>query len=144
MYLHHQALFHYGEDIELATRFTRIAESLISGHRNEHTLRAKLSNCICSITSFVEPSQALTERCLKGYNSARIVGDIDSAMLSSLLYCLTYIYCLPDLVSAQKKVEHFLHLSVSSICIRIHQLQLAFLTFFLPTQTRSSTGDYAG
>lgn len=126
MYLLHQALFHYGEDIELATRFTRIAESLICGHRKEHTLRAKLSNCICSITSFVEPSQVLIERCLKGYNSARIVGDIDSAMLSSLLFCLTYIYCVPDLVSAQKKVEYFWQQSVSSICILLHQLQSRF------------------
>ena len=108
-------MFHYGEDIELATRFTRIAESLIIGHSNEHKLRAKLSNCICSITAFVEPSQALTERCLKGYNSAQIVGDIDKAMLSSSVYCLTYIYCIPDLVGAQKKIEYFLHQSVSSL-----------------------------
>jgi hypothetical protein len=111
--MQYQAMFHYGEDIELATRFTRIAESLINGHPNENKLRANLSNCICSITAFVEPSQALTERSLKGYNSAQIVGDVDKAMLSSLLYCLAYIYCVPDLVGAQKKMIYFLHQNVS-------------------------------
>ena len=106
------AIFHYGEDIEMATRLTRIAESLISGHPNEHELRAKLSGCICSVTSFVEPSQALIERCLMNYNSAQIIGDVDNAMLSSLYYCLTYIYCLSDLAGAQIKMRYFLQQSV--------------------------------
>lgn len=106
------AIFHYGEDIEMATRLTRIAESLISGHPNEHALRAKLSGCICSVTSFVEPSQALIERSLMNYNSAQIIGDVDNAMLSSLYYCLTYIYCLSDLASAQIKMRYVLQQSV--------------------------------
>lgn len=106
------AIFHYGEDIEMATRLTRIAESLINDHPNEHALRAKLSGCICSVTSFVEPSQALIERSLMNYNSAQIIGDVDNAMLSSLYYCLTYIYCLSDLAGAQIKMRYFLQQSV--------------------------------
>ena len=141
LFLHCQAMVLYGEDIELATRLVRIAESLISGHPNEHTLRARLSTCICSVTSFVEPSQALIERSLNGFKSAQIVGDVDRAMLSSLVYCLTYIYCIPDLVGAQRKMEYFLQQSVRYICICFHRIHSLFSCCFLQSQSRLSTDE---
>ena len=106
----------------------RIAEFLISGHPNEHTLLAKLTLFICTITTYVEPFQASYERLLKGYNSAQIVGDIDSAMASGLHSCIVRIYCFPDLSSVQGNVIYFFHQSVSITCIR----------FFLPNTAHLS------
>jgi len=119
LYLQREALFLYGEDSELATRFMRIAEFLISGHPKRHALLANLTPFICTVTAKVEPFQALNERFLKGYNSAQIVGDIDGAMASGLSYCIANIYCFPDdLLSVQGKVMYFFHRSVSITCIR--------------------------
>ncbi|KAL7548648.1 hypothetical protein ACHAWF_011915 [Thalassiosira exigua] len=37
------SLMHYSNDVQLASRIARIAESLISGHFNEHSLRARFT-----------------------------------------------------------------------------------------------------
>jgi len=49
-----------------------------------------------------------------GYNSAKIVGDIDNTLLYGLIYCLAFIICIPDLSDLQRKLINFLHQMVRS------------------------------
>jgi hypothetical protein len=138
----HKALFHYGGDTELATRLIRIAESLISIHPNEHTLLAKSNFFICAVTALVEPFHASHQRCLKGYNSAQVVGDVDSAMNLSLNSCVACIYSIPDLVSAQRDVTYFFHQHVSITCICFVSPNTTLLSHTISANlTRVSTGD---
>ena len=140
--LQHKALFHYGGDTELATRLIRIAESLISGHPNEHTLLAQSNLFICAVTALVEPIHALPQRFLKGYNSAQVVGDVDSAMTLSFNSCVVYIYGIPDLVSAQRNVTYFFHQHVSITCICFVSPNTTLLSHTISANlTRVSTGD---
>ena len=104
----------YGEDIELATRFARIAESLINGHPQEHTLLAKLTHIIASTTVFVEPFQAAIDRFLKALNSSIIVGDFDNAVMLSVLHCLVCILVVPNLENAPRVLEYFVSQNVSA------------------------------
>jgi hypothetical protein len=137
-----KALLIYAEDAELATRFIRIAESLINGHPNEHALSAKLTIVICAVTLFIEPFQALPERLLKGCNSAQIVGDVDNAMMLSYHKCIACIYFIPDLLSGQRDVVYFFRQSVRITCICFAQSNTAHcLTTFPPISSRLSSGE---
>mmetsp|Transcript_26892 Transcript_26892/g.57652 ORF Transcript_26892/g.57652 Transcript_26892/m.57652 type:complete len:1336 (+) Transcript_26892:116-4123(+) len=102
------ALLHYSDDIQLASRIGRIAESLISGNLNEHSLRARLTQMSCSAKVFGEPFQATADFCLKGYNSANIVGDVDNAMLCSMLYCIAFFFSISDAVGLQRNMISFM------------------------------------
>lgn len=110
----------YGEDIALATRFARIAESLIKGHPQEHTLLAKLTHIIATTTILVEPFQAVMDKFIKAFNSSLIVGDLDSAAVMSVLYCLVCIYVVPNLENTPRILEYFVSQNVrANICIYI-------------------------
>ena len=63
-----KALLIYSDDvdIQLASRIGRIAESLISEHRNEHSLRARSSLFLGTLKAYVEPFQAGAEHCRNG------------------------------------------------------------------------------
>jgi len=102
-----QALLHYSDDIQLASRIGRIAESLIIGNINEHSLRAKLTLMTGTVKSFVEPLQAVVDHLLKGYNSAKIVGDVDNAVLCGVSYCMAHFFALFDLIGLQKYMITF-------------------------------------
>ena len=114
LFLRCQAMILYGEDIELATRFARIAESLINGHPQEHTLLAKLTHIIASTTVFVEPFQAAIDRFLKAFHSSIIAGDFDNAVILSVLHCLVCILVVPNLVNAPRILEYFVSQNVSA------------------------------
>ena len=62
----------------------------------------------CSVRYFVEPFQAALDTCKNGYNSARLAGDIDNALLSLFGYCITHLFAIPDLASFHKKIINFL------------------------------------
>jgi len=100
------ALFQYSDDVLLAARICRIAESLISGNICEHSLRAKLTQ-MSSVKSATEPFQVTVDHCLNGYKSAKIVGDIDNAKLCGLLYCISYFFSVPDLKGLQQYIVRF-------------------------------------
>ena len=114
LFLRCQAMILYGEDIELATRFARIAESLINGHPQEHTLLAKLTYVISSTTVLVEPFQAVMDRFLKAFNSSIIAGDFDNAVMLSVLHCLVCIFVVPNLENAPRILEYFVSQNVSA------------------------------
>eukprot|EP00581_Thalassiosira_minuscula_P001914 CAMPEP_0183748936 /NCGR_PEP_ID=MMETSP0737-20130205/68026_1 /TAXON_ID=385413 /ORGANISM="Thalassiosira miniscula, Strain CCMP1093" /LENGTH=1365 /DNA_ID=CAMNT_0025984679 /DNA_START=116 /DNA_END=4210 /DNA_ORIENTATION=+ len=98
------ALVHYSTDFQLATQIGRIAESLINDNQNQHSLRARLTQLMCTIKIFFEPGQACVEFCLNGYNSAKIVGDVDNAMLCGMIYCISYFVSMPDLECLQRSL----------------------------------------
>lgn len=106
---------HYSGDIELASRVGRIVEPLVSGHPNEHSLRAAFTQMSCTVKACVEPLQAIVDHIQKGHNSAAIVGDTDNSMLISLLYVVAYIYSMPDLKGLQKNMRYFMHQTVRAI-----------------------------
>ncbi len=62
----------------------------------------------------VEPAQAGAEQIENGYRSATIVGDVDSAMLCAVIYCVTVFLSGPDLQKLQRKMVQFMHEMVSS------------------------------
>ena len=114
LFLQCQAMVLYGEDIELATRFARIAESLIKGHPQEHTLLAKLTHIIACTTLLVEPFQAVMDRFLKGFNSSLIVGDFDHAAMMSVVYCTVCIFVVPNLENTPRILAYFVSQNVSA------------------------------
>ena len=114
LFLHCQAMVLYGEDIELATRFARIAESLINGHPQEHTLLAKLTYVISSTTVLVEPFQAVMDRFLKAFNSSIIAGDFDNAVMLSVLHCLVCIFVVPNLENTPRILAYFVSQNLSA------------------------------
>mmetsp|Transcript_3115 Transcript_3115/g.6865 ORF Transcript_3115/g.6865 Transcript_3115/m.6865 type:complete len:754 (+) Transcript_3115:1916-4177(+) len=97
------------DDIQSASRVNRIADSLIQGHPNEHHLRSRLTWIGTSAKVFVQPFQAVAECYMKGYNSAIIVGDIDSAMLNVYIYCIASFFFLPDLIGLQQSLIKYMH-----------------------------------
>ncbi|KAL7550568.1 hypothetical protein ACHAWF_013807 [Thalassiosira exigua] len=102
------ALMHYSNDVQLASRIARIAESLISGHFNEHSLRARFTFMTATVKVFVEPWQMTVEHCLNGYLSSKIVGDVDNAMLCGLIYCIAYVHAIPDLTHLHNFIVNIL------------------------------------
>ena len=152
LFLRCQAMILYGEDIELATRFARIAESLINGHPQEHTLLAKLTHIIASTTVFVEPFQAAIDRFLKAFHSSIIAGDFDNAVILSVLHCLVCILVVPNLVNAPRILEYFVSQNVSANIYNIlivslsHQLFLHLTSFthiIIKVKYRRKTGIYS-
>lgn len=83
-----------------------------------------------TVKCFVEPFQAAVEHCLRGYNSAAIVGDVDNAMLNGLYYCVAYFFVIPDLVVLQRNLTNFLHQMVSVFVFGIY-LNLFRLIIFI-------------
>jgi len=116
-YLEHAALVHYSDDLQLASRIGRIAESLITGNRNEHSLRARLTQMTSSVKGRCEPFQVGVEHLLGGYNSAKIVGDVDNAVICRMTYCVAFSLSIPDLIGLQRYMIDFLHQLVSTMAL---------------------------
>jgi len=93
------SLWHYSDDIQLASQVGRIAEALIHEHRNEHSLRARVTQSTLSHKCIVDPFQATCDYCQIGSNSARIVGT----------YSIGAFYCSPHLPTLQKILVKLLH-----------------------------------
>jgi len=106
------AILHYSDDVWLATKICRVAESLVESHKNPHLLRARLASMISAVLFFVEPFQASLERCMKGHCSGVIEGDIDTAMLCGLGYAGGSLFSTDDLINCQKILLRFMsHMS---------------------------------
>jgi len=103
------ALWQYSGDYPLVCRVGRITESLICGHVNEHSLRARLSPMMISHKCVADPLQATCDYCQIVYQSAKIAGEVDSAMLVGLFYCIASFYSTPDLKALQKITVNFMH-----------------------------------
>jgi hypothetical protein len=103
-------LVHYSnnDNIWLATKICRIAESVMKGNSNEHSLRARMAPFTSSVLCFVEPFQAATARLVDGYTSATIVGDVDNFLLCGLIYGSGSLFCTNDLVGVQKTLSIFM------------------------------------
>jgi len=102
------ALVHYSGDIHLASRISRVTDFLISRNENEHSLRAKLLLCTTSIRAVVEPLRCIVEHSLRGYNSAKIVGDAANEAVGGLFYCVGSFYSIPDLIELQRQMVIFI------------------------------------
>ncbi len=70
----------------------------------------------------------MPDRLLKSYNSAQIVGDVGSAVMISLFYCLSSIYVVPNLDSAQKSLEYYFHQCVSALFTCLVSLDAVFVS----------------
>jgi len=104
------SLLLYSEDIELlSVRFGRLGENLLVGNPQEHSLRARLTQLHCTVKYFLEPLQAASDMAQNAYNSARTAGDVDNAMLSLVVYCMSHLFSIPDLVGLHKKMISFLY-----------------------------------
>lgn len=66
-----------------------------------------LTQLHCSVRYVVEPLQLAADVCQNGYNSARIAGDIDNAMLSLWGYSVAHLFAIPDLVGLHQKMITF-------------------------------------
>eukprot|EP00578_Thalassiosira_sp_NH16_P017378 CAMPEP_0181111258 /NCGR_PEP_ID=MMETSP1071-20121207/19174_1 /TAXON_ID=35127 /ORGANISM="Thalassiosira sp., Strain NH16" /LENGTH=596 /DNA_ID=CAMNT_0023195129 /DNA_START=1 /DNA_END=1791 /DNA_ORIENTATION=- len=103
-------LLHYSNDnIWLAMRLSRIAESLMKENSNVHALRARLIIMIVCVQIFVEPFQSCQAKLVDGYNSAIIAGDVDNAMSIGMYHWGLPILCTADLTKGQNKLCTFLH-----------------------------------
>ena len=104
---------HYSDDVHMASWMGMLAEHLINGNPDEHSLRARLTLQHCTVRTFFEPFQSAVDTCQNGYNSARIAGDVDNAMLSLWVYCIVHIFSIPDLLGLHKKMTNFSYQMVS-------------------------------
>jgi len=91
----------------MAAKTSRLAESLMKGNPNAHSLRA-VSSLLPAIVCFVEPFQSAVEKCLDGSHSAKIVGDVDSEAYCHLLYVSGSLFTADDLVDQRTKCGFFL------------------------------------
>ena len=66
----------------------------------------------------------------QGYNFAKIIGDVDSAMLCGLHYCIIHFFGIPDLIALQKYMVSFFHQMVSLACA-FALTRTYFTTYFL-------------
>jgi len=102
-------LLQYSDDVELAGHFGRLCENCMIGNPQEHSLRARLTQLHCTVKYFVEPFQTSAATAQNAYNSARIAGDVDNAMLSLVVYTIVHIFSIPDLAGLHKKMIGFLY-----------------------------------
>ena len=103
---------YYSDNVHMASWMGMLAEYLINGNLDEHSLRARLT-LLCSVRYFVKPLQSAVGTVQDVYNSARIAGDVDNAMLSLCVYCIVHIFSIPDLLGLHKKMVNVMYQMVS-------------------------------
>lgn len=82
------ALISLANDIQLGYNVGKIAEFLAEESPNRHSLRVRISVVWDGNTKlFVEPCQSVFSKIMWVYNSAKLNGDIDTAMVSAMNYC---------------------------------------------------------
>ena len=86
---------------------------------NGHRLRARLAGMLGAILCNVEPFQAAAARCLEGYHSAKIFGDVDSEMYCGLCYGFSSLFCCSDLVDLRKTFGFFIQQMVGILVLCI-------------------------
>lgn len=119
-----EVLVQYAGDIQLASHLGRIVESLICEHPNEHSLRPSATYLSFTVKAFAEPMQSVPDFIQRGYSSAKIVGDVDNALLLAMSDVAVSTYVSPDLAALQENMRYYMHEAVSEQSV--HGAQFSF------------------
>ncbi|EED86246.1 predicted protein [Thalassiosira pseudonana CCMP1335] len=108
------ALISLANDIQLGYNVGKIAEFLAEESPNRHNLRVRISFVWDGNTKlFVEPCQSVFSKIMWVYNSAKLNGDIDTAMVSAMNYCFGMF-----LTGEKLEKEHLSHHMLNKVmCI---------------------------
>jgi predicted ATPase len=86
------SMFVFTEEIQLAWKLGRVSESLVEENPKRHALRSRLCNELTTLKSIKEPWQSVQALLPSLYDSAMLVGDVESAMTCRWAYCISALF----------------------------------------------------
>mmetsp|Transcript_35428 Transcript_35428/g.62191 ORF Transcript_35428/g.62191 Transcript_35428/m.62191 type:complete len:395 (-) Transcript_35428:148-1332(-) len=100
------SVFHFTDDIQLASHIGKVSESLVEESPKKHVLRSRLcKELMTGLRMITEPCHSVLPLYPELYNSAMLVGDVENAMICRWSYCAVSFWIgASDLFSVSKNL----------------------------------------